>query len=311
MMALRSWILSEANAGLRSQAIGLAEAAGLSPDIRTLVPRGLWRHVPAAFWPRPLHAIEPAALAGPWPDLLLGCGGKSAAVLAALKPPMRRVIIQHPRCPIRRFDLVVVARHDEVAGPNVIVTRTALHRITPARLAAAAAEWAPRLAHLPRPLVAVLVGASNGRFRLGEPEGRALADNLASIIRHDSAGVIVTPSRRTNSAIARLLGETLRPLGAEMWDGTGENPYFGMLALADAIVVTTDSVSMVSEAVATTAPVLLATLPGRSRRIGLFLKELADAGRTRPLQDRLELWPVAPINDTQEAADEMRQRLGL
>ena len=37
-----------------------------------------------------------------------------------------------------RFDLVVVNRHDEMTGPNVVVTRTALHRVTPARLAEAA-----------------------------------------------------------------------------------------------------------------------------------------------------------------------------
>ena len=89
----------------------------------------------------------------------------------------------------------------------------------------------------------------------------------------------------------------------------GDNPYFGLLALADAIVVTEDSVSMVSEAVATAAPVLLAALPGRSRRIRQFTRFLQEDGRLRPFAGRLDLWPVAPIDDTQAAADEMRRRL--
>ena len=73
----------------------------------------------------------------------------------------------------RRFDLIVVNRHDELTGPNVVVTRTALHRVTPARLAAAAARLGTRgLPHLPRPLVAVLVGGTNGRYRLDLARGR-------------------------------------------------------------------------------------------------------------------------------------------
>ena len=101
------------------------------------------------------------------------------------------------------------------------------------------------------------------------------------------------------------------PLGGYVWDGTGENPYFGMLALADAIVVTIDSVSMISEAAATSAPVLLAQLPGRSRRNSLFIDCMLAEGRVREFAGRLEQWPVTPLDDTPEAAAEMCRRLGL
>lgn len=130
------------------------------------------------------------------------------------------------------------------------------------------------------------------------------------MIRADHVGMIVTPSRRTGAVVTGILTETLRPLGAEVWDGTGDNPYFGMLALADAIIVTVDSVSMLSEAVATTAPVMTVELPGRSRRIELFTRTLIDAGRVRPYQGRLEHWPVEPVDDTPTAAAEMRRRFG-
>jgi mitochondrial fission protein ELM1 len=310
MLPSASWILTEDYIGLRNQALGLAEAAGLAPEARVLHPRGMWRRLPAAWWPRPLAAIEPAALAPPWPELVIGCGGKSAAVLAALARRMRVVIVQHPRLPPRRFDLVVAARHDELTGPNVLVTRTALHRVTPARLAAAAAEWAPRFAHLPRPLVAVLVGGSNGRFRLDAAVGEKLAGQLAAMMRQDRVGLALTPSRRTDPAVRAMLRERLEPLGAWVWDMAGENPYFGLLGLADAIVVTGDSVSMLSEAVATTAPVLLAALPGRSRRIGLFTRYLIDDGRVRRFAGRFEPWPVEPVDDTGVVAAEMCRRFG-
>lgn len=310
MLPTATWVVAEPYAGLQAQGLGLTEAAGLAAEVRPIAARGIWRHVPAALWPAPLAAVTKGALAPPLPELIVGCGGKAAVVLAALRRRVRSVAVQHPRMNPRRFDVVVVGRHDELSGPNVIVVRTALHRASPARLAAAAAAWAPMLADLPRPLVSVLVGGANGRFRLGVPEARALAGQLATMMQRDRVGVALTPSRRTDPDAARAFADALRPLGALVWDGTGENPYFGMLALADAIVVTADSVSMISEAAATRAPVLVAPLPGSSRRGGLFLKDLLDAGRVRTYQGRFETWPVAPLDDTAAAAAEMCRRLG-
>lgn len=307
---MTSWTMTAPYPGLQSQALGLAEAAGLAPEQRTLAPTAPWRWLPPAAWPRPLRAFPPETLAGP-PDLVIGAGGMAAVVGAALRTAERRIVqVQNPRIAIEKFDLVVVNRHDELTGPNVVVTRTALHRVTAARLAEAADLWRPRLAHLPRPLVAVLVGGSNGRYRLDERVGSALAAQLAVMARLDGAGLAVTPSRRTAPAVVAALARQLEPLGAFVWRA-GENPYFGLLALADAIVVTQDSISMVSEAVATRAPVMLARLPGRSRRQGLFIRGLVGDGRVRPFAGRLESWQAEPVNDTDEAAAEMRRRLGF
>jgi len=308
----RSWILSEPYAGLQAQALGLAEGAGLAPEVRDLHPRAPWRYVAAKLWPAPLAAVAPQAIAPPLAELVIGAGGVAAAVGAALRRRGARVVqVQHPRMDIRRFDLVLATRHDRLTGPNVLVTRTALHRVTPARLQAAAEAWGSRFAHLPRPLVSVLVGGSNGRWRLDARAGTDLAAGLAEMMRADRVGLALTPSRRTDPRVARLLADALAPLGGWLWDGTGENPYFALLALADAIVVTTDSMSMISEAVATRAPVMLARLPGRSRRQSAFIDALAAEGRVRRFQGRLDLWPVEAIDDTAAAAAEMRRRLGF
>nr|WP_298215437.1 mitochondrial fission ELM1 family protein [Acidocella sp.] len=298
-------------AGLRAQALGLAEAAGFAPDLRPLRLRPGWGRVPASLWPHPRWAVEREVLATPLPPVVIGTGGAGARVAAALRRPgVRAVAIQHPRMNPARFDAILAARHDGLTGANVIVTRTALHRATPARLAAEGALWAPRFAHLPRPLAAVLLGGSNGRYHFGPAEAGILARQLAALMR-EGAGLILTPSRRTAPEAMAALRAALVPLGAWIWDFTGENPYFGMLACADAIIVTADSVSMVSEAVATSAPVLLARLPGRSARIGAFLAGLAAEGRVRDFAGRLELWNTAPLDDTEWAGRELRRRLGL
>ncbi|MGH7043384.1 MAG: mitochondrial fission ELM1 family protein [Acetobacteraceae bacterium] len=336
MSVPRCWLLSEGYAGLQAQGLGLAEAAGLTPELRVLAPRAPWRFASARFWPSPLAPVA-ASLAPPLPDVAITCGGMGAVVGAALRARgerpggaqsggaeaggrlpdgvrpngIRVVQVQHPRMDPRRFDVVVVNRHDRLTGPNVIVTRTALHRVTQARLATAADAWRGVFAALPRPLVAVLVGGSNGRHRLDPAVGQMLAAKLAAMMDSDRVGLMLTPSRRTAPAVTGALADALIPRGAFVWDGSGVNPYFGMLALADAVVATEDSVSMVSEAVATSAPVLLAELPGRSRRIGQFTEGLLADGRVRRFTGRMEMWPAEPLDDTAEAGAEVRRRLGL
>lgn len=306
---MRATVLAEPYAGLQAQAVGLAEAAGLEADTVPLLPRAPWRWISARAWPRPLAAVRlPEIGDGP----LIAAGGTAAVVALALRRPGRQVVqVQHPRSDPAKFDVVVVNRHDGLTGPNVVVTRTALHRATQARLAEGGAAWAERLSHLPRPLVAVLVGGSNGRFRLDRSVAEELGAQLAAMMRADKAGLALTPSRRTAPEARAALAAAVVPEGGWVWDMAGENPYFGLLALADAIVVTEDSVSMVSEAVATCAPVLLAPLPGRSQRIRLFTRLLMQEGRVRPFRGRLETWDAAPLDDTPMAGEEVRRRLGL
>ena len=305
------WAMSEDLAGLRSQALGLAEAAGLSVDLRALTPAAPWKWMAAKFWPNPLAAVAEAVRA-PFPWLAIGSGGRAGAVLAALRRKSMRVVqVQNPRMDLSRFDLVIANHHDELTGSNVFVSRTALHRVTPERLVADAGVWRARLAPFRRPMVAVLLGGSNGRFRLDRDAGARLAADLASMAERDKVGIVVTPSRRTDPAVTDLIRSALAPAGGWVWDLTGDNPYFGMLALADLIIVTQDSVSMISEAVATDAPVMIASLPGSWRRQSLFLKPLLDADRVRRFDGRFSAWKVSPLDDTPAAAAEMRRRLGF
>jgi mitochondrial fission protein ELM1 len=299
-------------AGLRSQVLGLAEAAGFEPEIRTLEFIPPWDKISSGLWLNARWAVGAQAFAGPVPPLVIGGGGAGARVAAALRgPEVKAVAVQHPRMALRRFDLILASRHDGITGENVIVTRTALHRVTPERLAQEKVKWEPTFAAYKRPLLAVLLGGSNGRYRFETPLALELALELSAILRRGEAGVVITPSRRTSPEVVRILRDVLEPLGAFVWDGTGENPYFGMLACADVILATADSVSMVSEAVATSAPVLLLRLPGKSARIGMFMDMLVADGRVRDFNGALEMWDAEPMNDTVTAAMEMRERLGL
>lgn len=305
------WIVSKPYAGSQSQGMGLAQAAGLVAEPRLVETRMNWKFVPPWLGPWLLRRMPPHPLAPPWPRVAIGCGGVGTALVAAMRGvATAAVAVQHPGVDARRFLLVFVNPHDDLTGPNVVVTRTALHLVTEQRLEEARQDWAARFAHLPRPLVSVLIGGSNGRYQLTAAVAHKLAGQLAAMMRADRVGLVLTPSRRTAPDVRRIFAETLGPLGAWVWDETTENPYFGMLALSDLIIVTEDSVSMMSEAVATTAPVMLTRLTGRSGRIGRFTDEMLASGRVREFGGRYVPWPVVPMNDTLEAGAMLRRLLG-
>ena len=123
---------------------------------------------------------------------------------------------------------------------------------------------------MPRPILSVLIGGNNRAYRLTLRRVDEIAGALASILRSGGGSVLVTPSRRTAAAGLGLLRERLEGLSTAIWDGSGENPYFAYLALADAVLVTADSVSMISEAAATGKPVHILELDGSNRKFARF-----------------------------------------
>lgn len=308
------WAVHDGKLGMASQVMGLAEAVGGGLVEKRLLIRAPWRHLMPQLWFQPLAALDPAgdSLAPPWPDVLIACGRNTIAPALAVKRASRGrtlwVQIQDPRYARAKPDLLVVPRHDPAAGENVFSTLGAVHRVTSARIETGARALAPHVAALPRPLIAVLIGGDNRVYRLSETRLRALADQLATLAR-SGCGIMVTPSRRTAQRDVALLREHLAGLPGFVWDGRGDNPYFGMLGLADAILVTADSVSMVSEAAATGKPVHIVALDGGSKKFARFHAAMEKAGITRPFRGAIEQWDYTPPDDTAHAAAAIRERL--
>ena len=317
LSALTVWAMSDGKPGMENQCVGVAEALGVTPTIKRIAPRFPWKHLPPQLWINALDAPGPDgdAIAPPWPDLLISTGRQTVAVALAIKTASGGrtfcVQIQNPTMGRRRFDLLAIPRHDRIKGRNVIETDGALHRVTPAKLTAEAEKFRTSLAHLPRPLVAVLIGGSNAIYRMTPEIMRTLAGNLAKLCTDYGAGLAVTASRRTGAENENILRDALQDLPAVMWDGTGDNPYFGYLGLADAIVVTADSVSMTTEACSTGKPVYVAALEGGSPKFERFHAGLRERGITREFEGKLESWSYPPVNDTERVAEEIRLRLDV
>jgi mitochondrial fission protein ELM1 len=296
---------------MQNQCVGLAEALGAIPAIKHVRLRAPWRQL----FPHVLRwgcgyamTADSDPIEPPWPDVLIASGRHSVAaslLVGQRNPATFRVQIQSPGLPASLFDLLVVPRHDRLRGANVLVSQGALHRVTPQRLAADAERWRPSLEWLPTPRVAVLIGGSNGSYRLTPSAAAELGDSLVRMARRQNLGLMVTASRRTDpQALDQLRQRLDRPdVPAVFWDGTGDNPYFAYLGLADAVIVTADSVSMTSEACATGKPVHVVHLEGGSKKFEAFHQSLVRDGITRPFQGTLEHWSYPPLDDTARAAE--------
>ncbi len=311
-----TWVITDGKAGHVTQAMGLADAMGFDTVEKTIRPAIPWRWLPAAIWPPGVSGLggDADSLAGTPPDLIVSCGRHAVGPALWVKSRGRgrsfHIHVEHPRVDPRRFDLIASPKHDGLEGPNVIPVLGSLHRVTPQKLSAAAADLAPKLAHLPHPRVAVLIGGNNSVYRLTDEVTDRLADGLQRLTRDFGASLMVTASRRTGKAAESRLRNRLAALPCVFWDGTGDNPYLGYLGSADAIVVTCDSVNMASEACSTGKPVYVVELESRrDSKFAAFHRSLTETGFTRPFDGTLDSWSYEPLNETMRVAAELNRRM--
>jgi hypothetical protein len=313
MPPLTCWFMTTGEAGFRSQARGLAERLAGEPRELVVGLRFPWSRLPVALTPNPFALLDPARdrPTPPWPDLLISCGRRTAALSMAIRRASeRRTFTIHVQDPLARpdgFDLVIAMKHDAAAGPNVMKVATALHGVTPEKLAEAADLWRERLGAGPEPLAGVLIGGpTSGKiFPIA-----AFVAALTRLRREGGARLAIAPSRRTPAPlIAAIEAAFAGDPGVFVWDRQSDNPYLGVLALADRLVVTSDSVSMISEALATGHPVDVFGDPQNARHAA-FLQTLVEDGLIVPFTGGpVIVRDTRPVDATDFAAQAVRRLL--
>jgi mitochondrial fission protein ELM1 len=311
---MNCWVVTEGMIGMENQCLGVAEALGETPAIKRIGLRQPWKFLCPFIGFEQGWSFTGDPLRSPWPDLAIGCGRKSIAALRYIKRASGGktfiTFIQDPKIPTCVFDLVAVPAHDARKGDNIIETVAAPGRLNRARLEEGRAVWADVFGTMPSPRVVVLIGGSSQSNTLTPENVERIAAQLNALAA-EGYHLIVTPSRRTGDENTRVLRKALEGSGAWIWDGTGDNPYFGMLGWADYVIVTSDSVSMISEATVTGKPVYITMIDGHSGRHDRFYDSMASRGITRMFEGGLEAYTYVPPDDTKLIADEIRRRMGL
>lgn len=314
--ATRVMAVSDARAGNLRQAQALAEAlAPAHVDTCILQPRWPWRVFAPLRAPGGDHAFGAGftAATNDAPAVAIGCGRQAALATRLLRSRGTRVAqILDPRIDPSHWDLVVVPQHDRVRGANVLTMLGSLHPVDAAWLARAREAFAS-FAALPRPRTAVLLGGSSRHVRFDRMSFDALACRLDAALARDGGSLLLTTSRRTPHDLRAALRHRYRETPGLAWLGPedGDNPYAGMLAWADRIVCSPDSVNMVSEACATEAPVHVFDPACARGRLRSFLDSLLALGRIRAVDARLAPFDVEPLRETARVAAMVRERFGL
>lgn len=308
------WVLTDGKAGDEMQALSVAEALGLAPQIRRVKPRApfVWLMPWGPVDPRERPSAAGSPIAPPFPDLLIASGRRAVAYLRFVKRASGgrtfTVFLKDPRTGPKTADFLWSPDYDRLRGENVLTTTTPPHRVSASRIAAGRANPDPRLAALPCPRVAVLVGGPSRHHRFTDADIARLIGHLRTVAE-GGAGLMVTVSRRTPPALRDALAGLCERHGGFFWDGAGENPYVSMLALADFIVATADSFNMVGEAAATGRPVLVFSPTGGHPKLDRFIESLTRQGIVHPFEGALVGEPYAPLNSTPRIAAAIAERL--
>ena len=311
---LRIWAVSDGRVGIEAQALGLAEAVARMRPAHITVKRIGWK---AGLGRLPWRLIPPSARTGdpveaPFPDIWIAAGRAtlplSTRMLEWAQGKTFVVQTQHPRAPLSRFDLVVPPEHDRLEGPNVFPIIGAPNRLSPERLAVELARFEDRLAPLPHPRVAVIVGGKSRAHDLPEAHAAALAGDIARVIAAAGGSVLLSFTRRTPAAARKAMTGALERLPGIIWDGTGDNPYFAFLAAADAILVTEDSTNLATDAAVTGKPLFVLPMSGDSPKLGRFHADLEQRGIARRFRGELAAPPYPPLTETDRAARELLRR---
>lgn len=313
MSAPSIWVLADPRAGTAAQALGIAERLGLPFQVKRLEFSRL-AGLPNALLGASLLGLRAVHWRPPWPDLVIAAGRRSAPPALWLKQRSgaKLVHVMRPGISPEKFDLLVLPKHDRPKpAPNVLEIIGAPHRVTPEKLVAEYndAQQYRSYAPFPTPRVALLVGGPVRGVGLDPDEARALARKVAAM----AGTVLATTSRRTGplatEAVSAGLAEVSRVFHRY---GDPFNPYIRFLANADAVVVTGDSISMISEAAMTGVPLYIADLKNASGpRHRAFHQSLYGCGQARPFENSLEAFERKPLDETARIANAVRSMLGL
>lgn len=331
--SLTVWAVSDGKIGHQVQAVGLVESLHQRPIVVPVKMRWFWCFFPGflkPFFPcifaRETRQKLDKIVAGTsdCPDLVVSCGKRGSVFGALCKRLARKhsrdlmnVHILNPIVSPALYDWVIIPEHDPSRPINGITFKGSLNRITEERLKAESRRFPLDRGELPSPRTAVLLGGGTRGYRgyhFRQSNLKDLVETLESWHKQTGGSFMITTSRRTPKAIRKKLKDVLASpsrkvsIPHKLWDGRGENPYFAWLEQADAFIVTSDSINMISEAASSGKPVHICPLGGGGgSRSNRFHQSMEAAGITRPLSRRFSRWTYVPLAETKAVGHRILQ----
>lgn len=304
-------ILSDGKMGDLAQCRGVASALTAAENVTEyVVQQGVVGSLPFKNMPLPRREKHVVFAKAEPADIVIASGRRTVPYLRALNREATnqvfKVFLKDPRYNYDVIDFIWAPAHDGLVGPNVLSTDTSPHILSPKRLEEARKSAGERFAEFDPPILGLILGGNSKAVTWDEDAINRFTASLGAI--PSESAVLVTPSRRTPGALLSKVQQSLEKKKHWIWDGTDENPYGQILALADRLIITGDSHNMVSEALATGKPVHVFRPPGLHKKLHAFLDGLEEKEQVHDLSKGFSANQAEPIDATHEIAAELLRR---
>ena len=313
MGKLKALLLTQGMHGMISQVEGMAKA--LNAEYRHELVRLSfpWNLIPAKFTPvsavilkDKIHITEEET-----PDLVISCGRKSVVPSILLKkknPKIFTIHVQDPKVSLNNFDAIIAPEHDDLNGNNVFSSKGAIHYITEEEIEKAKPYLVKKINSTK--IISLILGGPNKYYTFDDKQLIEIFNKIKSNFVSDGYKVIVIPSMRTPKSSIELAKKEMDSCGYVV-SSVDTQAYLSAYALANYVVVTCDSTSMISEAATSGKPIFVAHMSAKKNnyRFKRFFELFKHMGITRDLGEKVESWTYNKHNEAQRIAIEIKSKI--
>ena len=310
MLELKALLLTQGMHGMVSQTEGLAKALKLNFKHQKIKLKPLWNLIPPKFTPISENLLTEKFVCDS--KIIISCGRKSVIPSIALKKRFGNQIfnihIQDPKVSFKHFDLIISPDHDNIKGDNVVTTKGSIHYLTKKEIAENSKYL--KLGREKKKIVSFIIGGPNRYYNYSEEQIHFIFNKVKTLFTPDKFKIVVIPSYRTPEKIIKKAFNTFG-FNHEVIKTIDKKAYLSSLALADYIIVTCDSTSMISEAAVTGKPVYIAMMkPNRSiRRFKSFYTQFKDLGIAKELTDSIDTWSYNRLDEVNRIAPLIKEKM--
>ena len=311
MNKLKGLLLTEGLHGMISQVEGLAKALDLDYFHEKIELNSPWNLVPPSLTPKKKFIFKNQINKDY--DVIISCGRKSVIPSIVLKKNSNKKIvnihIQNPKVSLVNFDIVVAPDHDSIDGPNVLISKGAIHYLTLDEIHKAKDYLISKIENQ-KDVVTLILGGPTKYYNYDNESMIHIFSKVNKQILEKNMQLIIIPSNRTPEKIIQFAKEYFNK-NRLIIDNVDKQAYLSSLALAKYIIVTCDSSSMISEAALTGKPVYVAMIPAirNDKRFKKFRDLLESMNIIRKLEDDLDTWSYEKLDETNRIAKQIKEKL--
>ena len=311
MNKLKGLLLTEGLHGMISQVEGLAKALDLDYFHEKVELNSPWNLVPPSLTPKKKFIFKNQVTKEF--DVIISCGRKSVIPSIVLKKYSNKKVvnihIQNPKVSLENFDIIVAPDHDSLDGPNVLISKGAIHYLTLDEIEKAKDYLVSKI-EKQKEVITLILGGPTKYYNYDNESMIQIFSKINKQIIEKNMQLIIIPSNRTPEKIIQFAKEYFNK-NRLIIDNVDKQAYLSSLALAKYIIVTCDSSSMISEAALTGKPIYVAMLPSmrNDKRFQKFRNLLESMNIIRKLEDDLDTWSYEKLDETNRIAKQIKEKL--